>query len=94
MFWVWNAGVTALLAVAWWLAVLPLTEPGLSRFMAAGLTLVIACYLYGPTCLDLTGWTVTVMAMLPFGVILLVGSPLIYALWVTFVGDHVEVSFK
>jgi len=92
-FWVYVGTVTALLAAAWWVITLH-TDPGLVRFMAAGALLLVAGYTYAPSCLDLTLWSITVWLMFPAGLLLLIGSPIVYALFVAFIGPHVEVRFK
>jgi hypothetical protein len=94
----WNfaayvGAVTAVLCVLGILLV-GFTDPGLARFMGAGALLVVAGLLYGPSTLDMTGWTMAVYCMLPLGVLVFLGSPLVYALFVAFVAPHVEVRLK
>lgn len=96
LFWVYVLTVTAALAALWLLVVVPVTDGHslLWRVMAFGATGMLASFLYEPSILDLTGWTITVMAMWWWGLVLLVGSPVVWALWHTFVSPYVEVNVK
>ena len=92
-FWCYVVAMTFGLAL-WANAILAFTDAGLLRFMAFGLLLIVAGLAYSPSTLDMTGWTLTVMAMFPLGLLMLIGSPIVYALWVAFIGPHVEVTIK
>jgi hypothetical protein len=93
-FWAYVAGVTLALAALWALVVLPLAGGSwVALGLAAGTTLILASVLYGPSTLDMTGWTIAVYAMMPAGAAVFLGTLVALVAW-ELVSPHVEVTIK